>query len=612
MSSKIASIKIQPFKHGLLFIFIMLPPSVIAADLNPADANIQEQIRQQERQRLLRQQLEIKPDVHNAAEKIKSAASASTDDIPDHESPCFTLSKIELTGDSAHQFQFALDKVLAHSHSSKVQNKAILGSCLGAIGINAVMARVQNGIIAKGFVTTRVLAAPQDLKTGILQLTIIPGRVHAIRFTSDSSQRVSAWNALPAGKGDILNLRDIEQGLENLKRVPSAEADIQIEPAFADPDHAPSATPLPAQPGLSDLVIRYHQRLPIRVSFTLDDSGSSSTGKYQGGITLSGDNLLALNDLFYVNFNHDLGGGIPGGRGNSGYSAHYSIPWGYYLLSSTTSSNDFHQTVAGASQNYVFSGHSQNAEVKISRLLFRNSLNKTSASLKGFFRKSSNFIDDTEIEVQRRRTAGWELGLNQSWFLGKAVLDYNLAYKRGTGAQHALKAPEESFGEGTSRMAMLIGDLNLGVPWEIKTPWGKQTLQYSANLRGQTNFTPLTPQDRFSIGSRFTVRGFDGQQTLIADNGWLLRNELMVPIAQFGQALYWGLDYGVVDGQSSASLAGKHLAGTVIGLRGNGQASGSRWLSGFYYDVFIGKPISKPAGFATSDSSAGFNLSWSY
>ena len=29
-------------------------------------------------------------------------------------------------------------------------------------------------------------------------------------------------------------------------------------------------------------------------------------------------------------------------------------------------------------------------------------------------KKSHNYINDTEIEVQRRRTAGWEVGLNHT------------------------------------------------------------------------------------------------------------------------------------------------------------------------------------------------------
>ncbi|NOT15280.1 MAG: ShlB/FhaC/HecB family hemolysin secretion/activation protein [Methylotenera sp.] len=583
----------------------------IAAGIDPAlttpaeqsrqqNLEAQEQLRQQEILRSLRQQQETKPDVRNSVEQLKSTVPIATDVIPDHETPCFVISKIELIGDSANQFQFALNEAL----NNTADGNPILGRCLGVIGINAVMARIQNAIIAKGYITTRVLATPQDLKAGVLQLTVIPGRVNAIRFTPDSSKRVSVWNALPINTGDILNLRDIEQALENLKRVPTAETDIQIEPANVQPNDSQNSAAL----GFSDIVIHYQQRFPVRISVGLDDSGSSSTGKYLGSTTLSGDNLLALSDMFYIDYNHDLGGGDAGKRGTKGYTAYYSIPWDYWLFSTTTSNNDYHQTVAGASQNYLYSGTSQNADIKVSRLIYRNSINKTNLSLRGFLRKSNNFIDDVEVEVQRRRTAGWEFGFNQSWYIDKAVLEYNLAYRRGTGAQNALKAPEEGFNEGTSRMKMLLGDLNLNVPFSVHAPWGNQPLQYSANLRGQANYTPLTPQDRFSIGSRFTVRGFDGEQTLMADHGWLMRNELITPIASSGQALYWGLDYGEVGGQSSKNLIGKYLAGTVVGLRG-GAANRFGSLS---YDVFVGKPINKPQGFQTHQSVAGFNFNYAY
>lgn len=601
--------KVNWLQSFVTFVFLTASFTATAADINQIDTNTQEQIRQQERLRQLRQQQELKPDARDAGEQLKQTTPVATDVIPDNEMPCFMITNIALVGDSADKFQFALNEVLNSKPTSQadIQTKPILGRCLGVVGINAVMARVQNAIIAKGFVTTRVLAAPQDLKTGVLQLTIVSGRVNAVRFTSDSSKRASAWNAVPINKGDMLNLRDIEQALENFKRPPTAEADIQIEPSTAASENANRA-----QPGLSDVVIRYQQRFPLRVSFNLDDSGSDSTGKYQGGATLSGDNLLTLSDLFYVNYNHDLGGGDDGKRGNDGYSAHYSIPWDYWLASFTTSSNDFYQSVAGINQNFIFSGTSQNAEFKLNRLVYRNSINKTNVSVKGFLRKSNNFIDDTEIEVQRRRTAGWELGLNQTWYVGKAVLDYNLAYRRGTGAEGSLKAPEEPFDEGTSRMQLLLGDLNLTVPFEITAPWSKdgrrQSMQYSANLRGQANYTPLTPQDRFSIGNRYTVRGFDGQQTLVADHGWLIRNELMLPLGASGQSLYWGVDYGEVGGQSSDLLIGKYLAGTVVGLRGG---SANRFGS-LNYDVFLGKPINKPKGFDTHESTAGFNVNYSY
>lgn len=127
------------------------------------------------------------------------------------------------------------------------------------------MATLQNAIIAKGYTTTRVLAAPQDLTTGILVFNIIPGRISQIQLAPNSSRWLALWNATAMRNGDLLNLRDIEQSLENLKRPPTAEADIQIAPALAE-----NGSPLV---GYSDILIRYQQRFPFRLSVNIDDAG---------------------------------------------------------------------------------------------------------------------------------------------------------------------------------------------------------------------------------------------------------------------------------------------------------------------------------------------------
>ncbi len=62
---------------------------------------------------------------------------------------------------------------------------------------------------------------------------VVPGRIKHIRFAAGTSARANYWNAMPASDGDVLNLRDIEQALENFKRVPTAEADVQRPPPKA-------------------------------------------------------------------------------------------------------------------------------------------------------------------------------------------------------------------------------------------------------------------------------------------------------------------------------------------------------------------------------------------
>lgn len=545
------------------------------------DSATLEYLRQQERERALRQQQEQRPDV-----RLERPATADATRYADGEQPCFRIERVVLVGDDARMFDWALPAV---DREETGQPDPIAGRCIGIAGINLAMRRIQNAILARGYVTTRVLAEAQNVKSGTLQLTVVPGRIREVRFAPGTDGRATKWNAVPVGPGDLLNVRDTEQALENFKRVPTADADIQIAPAEGHD----------ARPGESDLVVRWKQGFPWRLSLSADDSGTRATGKHQGSLTLSYDHWLTLNDLFYVSFNRNVDKPHAGG-GTRGVVMHYSIPFGYWLLSATGSDSSYHQTVAGLTQNYVYSGENRNRELKLARLVYRDASRKTTLSLRGWTRSSKNYVDDTEVEVQRRRTAGWELGAGHREFIGTATLDLNLQYRRGTGAQGALPAPEEAFGEGSSRAGLWLGDANLTLPFKV----AGQGLRYTGSWRGQTSHAPLLPQDRFSIGGRYTVRGYDGQNTLLADHGWLLRNELALALGASGSEVYLGLDHGRVSGRSAPMLAAHQLTGAAVGLRGQ--------LMRLQYEVFAGRPIHKPAGFQTARTSSGFNLAISY
>lgn len=550
-----------------------------------------EQQRQQERERALREQNERTVD-----QRPQAAPLLPTQRIPDSESPCFRIDRVLLVGEQSESFQWAVADL-----SGPEGNDSPAGRCLGTAGVNVVLARAQQAVIARGYVTTRVLAAPQDLSAGTLTLSLVPGRITAIRTTPDSPSTLLGSSALlataiPARPGDLLNLRDVEQGLENLKRAPTAEADIQIEPSTATN----------AKPGDSDLVVKYVQAKKWRVTLSLDDSGTEATGRYQAGATLSLDNPFGLNDLFYVSANHNINNHVfsDPAKGTEGQTVHYSLPYGYWLLGFTASNSQYHQSVAGLNQDYVYAGKSNNAEVKLSRLLYRDQSRKTTVAVKGWRRESRNFVDDTEVEVQHRVVGGWELSLNHKEFIGEATLEGTLAYKHGTGGFGSIPAPEDAFGEGTSRLKLTTLEVSVNAPFKLNIGGNDQKFRYSGLFRGQWNNTPLTPQDRFAIGGRYTVRGFDGETSLLGDHGMLIRNDIGWAMGQSGAELYVGADYGHVGGQSTVGLLGRHLAGAVVGVRG-------QWTK-LSYDFFVGAPISKPSGYRTAKTTLGFNLNASF
>lgn len=571
-------------KTTLAFCLSFIGSMSQATDLQQLD--IDQQIKQQQRDEALQKQLQPTPNVQTGLDQSLQHKPQLLYLKSHSEDLCFEIKKFVLMGDDARQFTFAMRSVTQGENN-------LIGRCIGVQGLNQALDLIQNSIISHGFVTTRMLLPQQNIASGEIKLQVIAGKVDQIKFVQGTSKRAHKFNALPVKSGDILNIRDIEQGLENFKRVPTVEADFKIKPSEQR-----------NEPGYSDLELAWQQSKPYRIHLGIDDAGSDSTGKYQGTATLSLDHLFTTNDLFYGSYNHDLGGGDKGERGTDGYYLSYSIPLKYWLFSTSYSQSNYNQTVAGASESYEYSGKSKLINADLSRVLYRNAKRKTTASVGGWYRESQNYINDVEIEVQRRKTAGWKASLDHTEYLSNATLTGNLTYKRGTGAFNAMHAPEEEFGEAFTHVGILQANASLQIPFKV----GQQNLQYLAEWRTQYSKKPLTPQDRFSIGNRYTVRGFDGEQTLLADNGFLVRNEISGYIPKLPMQWYSGIDYGEVGGTTAHEpnpLLGTSLMGAVAGLRG-------QVLKSISYDVFVGTPLKKPNHYKTDNVTTGFSLNWMY
>jgi len=567
----------------------------------PTQAITPEQYQEQRSEALKQQQL-VNPNVTidtnvfkpTPSASITPSASQSTDSAS---LPCFDINNIYLTGELSEQFSFALTPFTMGKSS-------LLGSCLSVNDINQLVTNVQNRIIQEGYVTTRVLVNNQNLKSGNLFLTLIPGRIDQIIatdikasrpiYTDGSGNPANFAPAMPMQSGDLLNVRDIEQALENFKRVPTADADFSIAPSSRM-----------STPGYSDIQVKWQQDKRWRLSASVDDSGQESTGVYQGNVTLSLDNPTWHNDLLYLSYNHDLDGGNDKNDGSWGYNVGYVLPVDNTQLTLTHSGYNYDQTVAGANQDYVYSGESYNTEALVSHLVHRDNHSKTYLKAGGYAKQQNNFIDDTEIEVQRRRTAGYKAGIGYETIIGKTQWIGDVIYQRGTAAFNAISPPEALFNEGSARAGIIKTNIDINQPIKL----ADKALNYHAAFKGQYATEALTPNERFSIGGRYSVRGFDGERSLSGDHGALLRQELSAYLGDKPHAVYAGIDAGYVKLDNAAQddlLLGNHLVGGVVGVKGYVTPIRTS------YDLFAGYPLAQPDNFSDKEWVTGFSLGWQY
>lgn len=553
--------------------FSLLSSSVVMSNhvwaLDPPGPEIQRRQAIQLEQDQLRQQTEA--DILSASPKLTDATQ-----IVVEETPCFTLTSIEWR--EAGPFPWLVEKATG-----------FIGQCLGATSLRRLRDHLTLALLARGYVTSRVVFPKQNLTSGNLIIELIPGRVGKIDHTGDPIG--ATWFPLATGSGDLLNQRDLDQTLENFRRLPS-QTNTRFELVPGD------------VLGESDLKLVHGQGGRVRGSLALDDGGSKSTGRYQLSGGLSIDSPLGLYDSLALSYNTNANvrNQTLGSRASG---AQWNVPFGYGSLFLGANQSSYKQTVAGFTAPIEYTGDSTTYEGGVALTPYRSSSYKGHSQLKAFRKISRNFIDDAEISVQARDLVGTEISHTHKHFVG----DWTLA---ATGTLRG-SLPSRSknvgviVGEPDWDGRYRLGILNLAAGRNFQAL--SQAWRYQTQLRWQQTNTPLPPSEYVSIGGRYSVRGFDGEQTLSAESGGYWRNELGLVLPSStnlpgNHETYLALDGGRIAGEQSKGLLHKSLIGAAIGLRGN--------AGHFGYDLSLGWPLAKPDSLSTARPAVAAYLSFDF
>jgi hemolysin activation/secretion protein len=530
----------------------------------------QDEIRalEKERQNAIEESLQHSPSQLKQTEKITFQAPTLG------ETPCFNINNISLIGQDASKFNWLLNDLDAYTNV-----------CLGVKSLASLQTNLNNRLLESGYATSRISLPDQKLTQGSLQLQLQVGRVSDFRLEDSNELDFltfpwATWrNAVPIAKGDILNIRDLDQGLEQLKRLPSQDIGLLIEPADTENN--------------STLVIKRQQDRRLRGQVSLDNSGSPSFGREQLQTNITVDSPLGLNDQLSLGASSNVQNATPRHRNQSAY-IYYSIPFGYSTFSTSFSYSRFGQNVQGTTVQFLSSGYSQNTEAKWHTTIMRNSDSKLGVYGALSTRRAHSYLEDVELLVQQRRTTAAELGLTYSKKWLNASMSLDTSYSVGLPWFEAESRYLDSgfSDQPTTRPKIWHGNAEFNLPFSF---WDGE-LNYSSRLHWQTTPQQTLSIDQFSIGSRYSVRGFDGDIIFQSESGYSFRNELSITgINTLNDQLYLSpylaLDVGHLWGPSVKDSPFTSLVGTAIGIRAQ-----TKYL---YADFALGMPLYKPDGFET-------------
>lgn len=530
----------------LSLVFLTITASVSAASgLNPADRDTQEQ----QQKALLDQASRQRLSLENATSlDIPPIATPTTS-----EGPCFPVQNVAFSG-AEH-----LSVKDRNAIQQRYQNR-----CLNLNAISNAVRETTNRYLTHGYITSQAYLQEQDLSSGTLTISVREGTLAAIQLDGETSLAVKM--AFPGLIGRILNLRDLEQGMEQLNRLLSQQITIDIQPG--------------KQAGSSIAVLKRSSRiLPFELSVGADNSGQQSTGREQLSASLALDNPLRLADRWWLTASRDSA--FHHGYGSRALSGGASIPYGYWTFSYQYAWNKFFQPTPIGDEQYRYAGQSNTHRLNVSRTLYRDGKQKLALDAALNRRRTENRVAGQRLGINSPTLSGASVGFNYSATLSGGYVTLNPTLSHGLRAWGSTEETKEA--NGLPRSEFRKFGLTSSYFYPL-TP----SLYFLTSAYGQTTPDNLYPSERISLGGEYSVRGFK-EQTLTGNRGFYWRNELnwqVVTLPLLGNlSLTAALDSGWIAGKTG-KVDGGNMTGAALGL-----SAASNWLN---QSISLGIPLHFP------------------
>jgi hemolysin activation/secretion protein len=436
------------------------------------------------------------------------------------------------------------------------------GRCLDPERINQLLKQLTQYYLDRGDITTRAYLPEQHLAEGELTVQIIEGRLDGFERGPHAPGEREIAMTFPGKIGQRLQLRELEQMLDQLARLPSRQTRLDI---------------LPGQtPGGSRVALESEAIKPWRIQLRHDNNGDKSTGERQWTLGLAWDSPLGLADQL------SLSGGREADtrrwpRANHQHIA-YELPWGWWNLRYHYGQNYYQSRAQASGLSFETHGQSRTHQLTVERLLHRDGRGKTGVSLGLMRQHTRNDFEDIRLDISSQRLSEFQIGLTHGRRLGNGFLNLELGWQRGIGALDAQSRGHPHGAQPDARYDKSTLILSVLRPFTV----GGQDFSMESVASGQHSRDALYSPQRVSLGGAASVRGFK-EHTLTGNSGGYWRNQLRwrrtvgwqplkAFVSDYSVALAW--DIGAIARNSRRDEAPGRMSGNAIELTAQGP-----WLS---------------------------------
>lgn len=409
------------------------------------------------------------------------------------------------------------------------------GNCNSLTDLSNLARQLTALYLEKGYITSQVYIKPQNISSRKVTLYAVEGKVAQI-----VPDELYINSAFMGQKDDYLNLRDLENAVETINRLPSNHAKMDLIPS--------------SEVGYTDVSIENNTTNRINGSIGINNFGTKKTGDKQGSLALNVDNPLRINDQFVVNLNSTDKHFQNENSIGDGYE--YSFPIGDLLTTLSYRKSSYEQYVYGGINQYNSNGDTKTYTLALNYKLFHNESHRVNIGSSVSQYQTKNYLSESLIEMASYDLSKVGVMIDYMYQTADFYTYIALNYTQGTDWFNATNPTSLN-----EKYSLYTIDASL-----VKR---LDAFQYSLSAHYQHSNYQLFSTNQISIGGHYSVRGFQ-KEGLSGNTGYYIRNEFSYTpqnkfLEYFDQTYFIAFDGGEIKKEEDTN--GGKLLSDAVGLK---------------------------------------------
>lgn len=497
-----------------LSFFSAVQAAPIAGD---ADIQMNDTLKELERQRIQRQ---IEEDIQRREENITDDREKDVEPTKPEDKVSFELK--DITFDSSEVLS---TETLEEMKSPYLNREVTLDD------IFDIIQKINDVYEQGGFMTCRAHLIPQQIKGGVVHISLNEGKAGEINLSGNNSTRKSyVRDRISLEEEKIPNIKKIDRDITRFNATNDAQLRIVMKAG--------------KEPSTTDFEIILVEPQRSTISVIVDNTGQESTGEWREGIFYNFRSLAGVRDLFSIGYTHTIG--------SNALNLSYEIPitnlGTKFRIDYSTNGTE---VKSGAYKNLIRS-HATYYGATITHPLSVSLTNRSEWSLSLSSQKSVSTFEDVG-NFSKSKNYGAELAFSQYNYDMGSVFYQRHAYRIGK-YKNLIDDTKDNFGiykfNGFVRKVQPHGQ-----SW-----YGRVDVQLSSKK-------DLPSSEQYYLGGFYSVRGYK-EKIVEGNDGFSFSLEYSAPLERQKKiSAFAFIDGGKIINSPEYMTENPFLLSTGLGLR---------------------------------------------